>query len=132
MHGFIGNNHNGGEWRDAYYRNVPANFDSDEDHENVDTFTANVLKNYATEGVTEQGKPNGKFLIVKDQAKILAAEVVETHLGFRGDQLKAFLKKKFDETWDHYDVNDEGTIDALWASPFMRALCKSEKDIDLQ
>ena len=45
--------------------------------------------------------------------------------------MKKFMDKKFEETWEHYDVNDEGTMDALWASPFMRALCKSEKDIDL-
>ena len=131
MHGFVGNNHNGGEWRDAYTRVVPHNFDTDDDHE-VDGFTANVLKNYATEGVTETGKPNGQFFIVKDQAKELATEVVQTHLGYQGEQLKAFMKKKFEETWEHYDVNDEGTMDAMWASPFMRALCKSVKDIDLQ
>ena len=130
MHGFIGNNHNGGQWRDAYERKIPGNYEVNEDHEHVDMFTANIMRNYATEGVKD-GKPNGLFFITKDQAKSLAAEVVQTHLGYTGDQLKAFLKKKFEETWEHYDVNDEGTIDANWASPFMRAMCKSVKDIDL-
>ena len=117
---------------DSYARQVPGNFVSDEDNENVDSFTSNVIRNFATEGVTEEGKPNHQFFIVKDQAKKLASEVVETHLGYRGDQLREFMKKKFEETWEHYDVNSEGTIDAVWASPFMRALCKSVKDIDLQ
>ena len=132
MHEFPGNNNNGGQWRDAYVREIPGNFVVDEDNHHVDTFTANVLQNYAHEGVTADGKPSGHFFITKDQTKTLAREVVETHLGYRGDQLNAFMKKKFGETWEHYDVNEEGTLDALWASTFMRALCKSEKDIDLQ
>jgi hypothetical protein len=89
------------------------------------------LKNFATEGVTEGGMPNGQFFIVKDQAKELASEIVETHLGMKGVEKANFLKKKFNEAWEHYDVNDEGVMDAMWASPFMRFLCKSEKDIDL-
>ena len=112
MHGFIGNNHNNGEWRDAYERKIPGNYQVDENNEHVDQFTANIMRNYATEGVTKDGKPNGYFFITKDQAKKLAAEVVEKHLEMKGDQAKLFLKKKFNETWEHYDVNDEGNIDA--------------------
>ena len=84
MHGFIGNNHNGGQWRDAYERKIPGNYEVNEDHEHVDMFTANIMRNYATEGVKD-GKPNGLFFITKDQAKSLAAEVVQTHLGYTGD-----------------------------------------------
>ena len=130
LHGFIGNNHNGGEWKDAYDRNLPGNYDTSDDHP-VDLFTRNVLANYATEGVTAEGLPNKEFFIVKDQAKLLAAEVVATHLGLKGDKNKDFLKERFEDTWNHYDVNKEGTMDAMWASPFMRALCKPIKDIDL-
>ena len=130
MHGFVGNNHNNGEWRDAYERKIPGNYEVSEGHEHVDEFTANIMKNYATEGVTK-GKPNGYFFITKDQAKKLAKEVVDSHLGMKGDDAKLFLKKKFEETWEHYDVNNEGTIDAQWASPLMRSMCKSVKDIDL-
>ena len=83
--GFIGNNHNGGQWVDAYNREIPHNFDDDQDHP-VDMFTQNVLKNYATEGVTKEGKPDGHFFITKDQAKNLAKEVVQTHLGYTGDK----------------------------------------------
>ena len=86
LHGFVGNNHNNGEWKDAYERVLPGNYDNSDDHP-VDTFTANVLKNYATEGVTKEGKPDGRFFIVKAQAKKLAQEVVQTHLGFKGKKL---------------------------------------------
>ena len=51
LHGFAGNNHNGGEWKEAYERNLPTHY-YDSENSQVDTFTRNVLKNYATEGVT--------------------------------------------------------------------------------
>ena len=54
-----------------------------------------------------------------------------THLNKTKAQADEFMKFKFEDTWNHYDVNDDGVLDAMWASPFMRALCKSEKDIDL-
>jgi len=63
--GFAGNNHNNGEWKDAYSRVIPTNFDTAEDHP-VDMFTQNVLQNFATEGVTKEGKPDGHFFITKD------------------------------------------------------------------
>ena len=130
-HGFVGNNHNNGEWKDAYERVLPGHFDSDEG-QHVDTFTRNVIKNYATEGVTKQGKPNGYFFITKEQAKDIANEVVQTHLGYDKAKTKQFLDQKFDDMWDYYDVNREQIIDANWTATFMRALCKPVKDIDLQ
>ena len=82
--------------------------------------------------MTDEGRPNGHFFIVKKQARELAKEVVETHLGKNKTQAEEYLKKKFEETWEHYDVNNEGVMDANWVSTFMRALCKSENQhIDL-
>lgn len=42
LNGFAGNNHNNGEWKDAYSREIPQNFAEDEDHP-VDKFTSNVM-----------------------------------------------------------------------------------------
>jgi len=53
-------------------------------------------------------------------------------LSKKGKELDEYLKGKFATTWDHYDVNNEGILEANWASPFMRTLCKPEKAIDLQ
>jgi hypothetical protein len=58
LHGFVGNNENNGQWKDAYNRTLPGHLDG-EDGIPVDTFTANVIKNYATEGVTKEGLPSG-------------------------------------------------------------------------
>ena len=63
--GFGGNNHNKGEWVDAYSRVIPNNFNESDDHP-VDMFTQKVLKGYATEGVSAEGKPDGHFFITKD------------------------------------------------------------------
>ena len=90
-----------------------------------------VIEKYATEGVTAEGKPNKEFFILKDQAKIIAKEVVKDHLGLKGEEAAKFMNLRFDETWNHYDVNKEGTMDVLWVSTVMRALCKPVKDIDL-
>jgi hypothetical protein len=49
-------------------------------------FTQNVLKNFATEGVTGDGKPDGHFFITKDQARELSKEVSQTHLGYTGEK----------------------------------------------
>ena len=42
LHGFVGNNHNDGQWKDSYERKIPENFNSEDEH-HIDTFTKNVL-----------------------------------------------------------------------------------------
>merc|ERR1712032_805976 len=74
------NRHNDGQWKDSYDRVVPGHLD-DTDGVPVDKFTANVISNYATEGVSKEGLPNGQFFITHDQTMALAREVVQTHLG---------------------------------------------------
>ena len=32
QHGFVGNNNNNGEWKDAYERVLPGNFEEGDDH----------------------------------------------------------------------------------------------------
>ena len=127
MHGFEGN----GEYKDAYQRNIPAQF-LDQEDESVDQFTKNVMQNYATEGVTKDGKPNGHFFITRAQAMKLGSEVVEQQLAFKGPKKEEYLHNNFDETWDHYDEAKSGVLDALEANSFMRQLCRKEKEIDLQ
>ena len=97
----------------------------------MDQFTKNVMKNYATEGVSKDGKPNGHFFITMAQAKKLGEEVVEEHL-FKGPKKDDYMKTNFAETWDYFDTTNSGVLDALEANSFMRQLCRKEKEIDLQ
>ena len=123
--GFEGNNHNNGEWRDAYERVVPERFTGD----TADTFTAKIIKEYATEGKDEDThKPNGHFTVTKDQTRQAAVEVLGTHLGLKGDDAESHLKKYFDTVWDHFDVNSVGTLEAIEVNKFMRDLCKPVKE----
>jgi hypothetical protein len=123
LHGFVGNNHNGGEWKEPYDRNLPVHYYDSEDGQ-VDTFTRNVLRNYATEGVTKSGKPSGHFFIRKANLRKIAAEVVQTHLNKKGKDLVNYLSAKFDEAWDYYDVNRKGYVDALWSATILRFMCR--------
>ena len=123
--GFEGNNHNGGEWRDAYKRVIPEHFTG----ETADTFTAKMIKEYAFEGKDKDtGKPNGKFTVTKAQTKKAAYEVLETHLGLKGADADKHLAKYFDQVWNHFDVLEKGALEAVELNKFMRDLCKPVKE----
>ena len=40
----------------------------------------------------------------KDRTLAAATEVLQTHLGLRGDELKTYLNKHFDKAWRHFDI----------------------------
>ena len=78
--GFEGNNHNGGEWRDAYERQLPEHFTGD----TADTFTQKMIRDFAIEEHDpETGKPIGQFSVTKDKTREAAHEVLATHLGMK-------------------------------------------------
>ena len=123
--GFEGNNQNNGQWRDAYSREVPEVFTG----ETADTFTKKMITDYATEAHDpETGKPNGKFYVDKAKTKQASYEVLATHLDLKGKQADEHLKKYFDKTWEHMDVNNEGRLEAVELNHFMRTLCKPVKE----
>ena len=115
--GFEGNNHNNGEWRDAYKRVIPERFEGDE----RDSFTAKMIKDFAEEGKDKDTHtPNGHFFINKDKARAASYEVLETHLGLKGGDAENYLNKYFDETFSHMDVLNKGNLDAIEMNKFMR------------
>ena len=123
--GFEGNNHNEGQWRDAYERQVPEHLTGD----TADTFTAKMVKDYAVEGQDEEtGKPNGKFWVSHDKTMEAAKEVLSTHLNIKGAEQASYLNKWFDQVWDHMDVNKKGALEAGELNKFMRDLCKPVKE----
>ena len=124
--GFEGNNHNNGEWRDAYERKLPAHFEGEE---GVDTFTAKMIKEFALEGQDEDtGKPNGHFTVSKANTQKAALEVLDTHCGLKGADADAHLAKYFDKVWEHFDVNNKGALEAVELNHFMRDLAKPIKE----
>ena len=102
---------------------VPEQFTDQHDD---DMFMNSMITNYAHEGRDEEtGEPNGKFYLDRDNAYRASEEVVATHLGLKGQELKDYLTYNFDETWDFYDVNKENAIEAARMSTFFRYLCKN-------
>lgn len=78
-----------------------------------------LISKYALEGKTD-GAPNGKFYLDKSAASAVANEVVGSHFNFTGPKKEKFLAGKFDQLWNHYDVNNAGFIDVQRGAPFLR------------
>ena len=97
-----------------------------------------MLTKYAIEGIdnkdSKDGKdptPNGKFYLTKEAARRAAAEVLCTHFAQCGDDGEKFLKLRYDDSWNYYDVNQAGRIDAVGVSQFFRYLTRPLGAIDL-
>merc|ERR1711907_663241 len=106
-----------------YERQIPAHFSGDGD----DLFMRSVLKNYALEGKDEDTeKPTGKFTLDETQAKALATEVLGTHKGLTGANLKNYMDTYWAKAWGHFDVNKSGEIEAIGAPQLMRFLASDQ------
>merc|ERR1719326_1597048 len=104
-----------------YERVIPKHFEADSD----DLFMRSVYKNYALEGKTDpkddsEPKPTGKFTLDETQAKALATEVLGTHKGLTGANLKNYMDTYWAKAWGHFDVNKSGSIEAIRAPQLMR------------
>ena len=108
-----------GRW--YYHREIPANYGGPGSGD--DQFIYSMLKNYAMEEATPDGHPNGNFYFNYTAALMAAQEVVETHLGLKGDEKQAYLDKYFDKTWKHFDTAADGKIEFDRMSGFFRFLC---------
>ena len=82
-----------------------------------------MIKNYAMEEATPDGHPTGEFYMNKAGAFMAAQEVVETHMGLKGEERAAYLDKYFDKTWKHFDTADDGKIETDRMGGFFRFLC---------
>ena len=139
MHEFPGTVNQNGNFMDSYERNLPHPFvgnAADDGYYPVDTFTQNMIKNYAIEGGRGQKQkdpaPTGSFYLTKDGARQAAAEVVCTHFKKCGDEAEKFLAFYYEDAWNYYDVNRVGRIDAIGVSQFFRHLTRPLGFIDLQ
>ena len=139
MHEFPGTVNEYGNFMDPYTRVLPKRFQGDAAESNyypVDTFTQNMLKKYAIEGIDgkkdKDPRPTGQFYLTKESALKAAEEVVCTHFSLCGDAGSKYLASHYDDAWNYYDVNREGKIDAIGVSQFFRFLTKPLGSIDLQ
>lgn len=91
-----------------------------------DQFMNSMIGNYAHEKATDTGTPTGDFYMNFGAAKMGAYEVLKTHLGLEGQAAEDYLEKYLNKTFDHFDVNREGKIEAARMSGFYRFLCSND------
>ena len=104
-----------------YDRQVPDHFSGPGSGD--DQFMNSMITNYAVEEATPEGKPTGKFVFRRENARQAAIEIVGTHLGLHGKEAQAYLDEHFDKTFEHFDTAGDGKIEAARMSGFFRFLC---------
>lgn len=65
---------------------------------------------YAAEEKTGDGLPSGNFFLNEASARRASTEIVGSHVGLKGDELKSYIETYFPRTWAHFDVNGTGFI----------------------
>ena len=103
----------------TYKRDIPDRFESEAD----DTLMRSLYKNYATEGESN-GKPNGHFWVTEADAKRVAAEVAQTHMGVK-EGADSFVESNFVPLFKKYDLNEEGRIEIDRMPTLLRSFCGS-------
>merc|ERR1712072_521893 len=89
-----------------YERVPPTRFSADSD----DLFMRSMIMKYAAEEKTEDGAPSGNFFLNEASARAASAEVLGSHKGLKGGDLKEYVKTYFPRTWEHFDVNKAGFV----------------------
>ena len=106
----------------TYVRVIPAVFASDEG----DLFMRSMLTTYALEAKNKDGSPSGKFWMDELGAKQAAFEVLESHKGMKGEELQKYMDTYFPRTWNHFDVNRNGSIEVVKMPQLMRFLASDQ------
>jgi hypothetical protein len=92
-----------------------------------------LIENYALEMKDSNGAPTGHFFFDKDAAKAVSTEVVNTHMQFKNKgEAATFLDSRFNDTFDHFDVNKDKLIEVERMPQFLRYLIGNSLEINLQ
>ena len=58
----------------------------------------------------------------KKNTKAAAREILTKHKKLVGKDLDDYMNSYFERTWEHFDVNKDGMLDALDMTAFMKFL----------
>ena len=109
-----------------YVRKFPEQYDE----ETQEKFMRRVLNEYALEKKDEKGEPSGTFFMDMKNAKLLVKDLIKKVKGFDDAKTNTYVQQYFQRTWEHFDVNNDGLLDAN----DMTAFCKyfaSDQSLDL-
>lgn len=101
-----------------YIRNFPEQYDEDTPMK----FMRSMLVNYALEKKTEKGQPSGVFKMDKKNTISASREILTKYKKLAGKDLDDYMNSYFGRTWEHFDVNKDGMLDALDMTAFMKFL----------
>lgn len=112
----------------GYSRNMPSRFSEERD----DRLMNSMVGAYARE-IFHDGKPTGHLFLNKADARAAADEVIRDHP--HEDRLQDgadYDGDRFEDTWNHFDVNKDGLVEVERMPQFMRMLLGNALAIDLQ
>ena len=98
--------------------------------ESGNKFMTTIIKNFALEQKTKEGKPSGTFKMDKSQTKNAGAMLIQKYKKLEGKAMSDYMGQYFDRTWEHFDVNGEGFIDIADMPAFAKYLV-SDQSINL-
>ena len=109
--GFSGAGAQGG-----YERQIPSRFVKMYD----DQLMESLIKTYSIEMKTSSGGPSGHFFLDKEGAGAVSREVLHNNFSFDGKKADVFYGEHFDNTWTHFDVNNDRLIEVERMPTFLR------------
>merc|ERR1719263_136217 len=91
-----------------------------------------LINTYAIEMKDKDGAATGHFFCDRDGALDVSKEVVNTHYSKDSSKQSELLSDRFDETWNHFDVNHDGIVEVGRMPQFLRYLIGNSLAIGLQ
>ena len=116
---------------------MPGRFSEERD----DRLMNSLIDKYAREVKDNDDKLTGKLFCNKEDALAVSKEVVATHMD--GISAAQFLSggdsagdeepvNRFEDTWNHFDVNHDGLVEVERMPQFLRYLLGNALEINLQ
>ena len=81
-----------------------------------------IYTKFAMEKKDDKGHGTGVFKMDKAHTQQVARDVAIKNKNLKGKDLDAFMTQYFDKTWDHFDVNQDGVLDTIDMTAFMKYL----------
>ena len=103
-----------------YVRNIPELYGE----ESPNKFMHIILTQFALEGKKEDGQPNQVFKMNQKETQRAGRMIVEKYKKIEDKKkLDEYMGQFFNRTWEHFDVNNDGMLDATDMPAFMKYLC---------
>ena len=81
-----------------------------------------VIKAYSQNAVDVYGNTNKQLMLSKKSGRRAAEVLLEACHKLKRDQVPAFVQKQFEDSWQHYDQNNEGWLRYEETFQFVRHL----------